>query len=210
MGGCRRCNGEGSDGYECDGALFEKECPDCDGTGFDVERGRAVMEKCPKCGEDAYGFIDASGAGVYKCGSTDEGFDPEHPEPFVSNFCLRRQLAQSDEKRAELKAEYDLLLGQLAAANERVGELERALGVRPEVAAFAAAMEAKLKENDHKGGWSDCDKHWLMDRLYEEADELCGAVNRGVASEIEREAADVANFAMMIFDIARNALGGGK
>lgn len=147
------------------------------------------MDRCPKCGEDAYGFTDASGAAIYKCGSTDQGFDPEHPEPFVSVLCLRRQLA---------------------ASQQRVVGLEKALGVRPEVAAFAVAMEGKLKENDHKGGWSDCDKHWLMDRLYDEADELCGAVNRGVASEIEGEAADVANFAMMIHDISRKALGGGK
>lgn len=95
---------------------------------------------------------------------------------------------------------------QLAAANERAEKLEAALGVRGDVAVFAAAMESKLKLNDHKGGWSDCDKHWLMTRLYEEADELCDAVNRGVGTEIQGEAADVANFAMMIYVHARKAL----
>ena len=60
---------------------------------------------CPRCGEDAYGFIDASGAGIYKCGSTDAGFDPEHPAPYVTNDCLMRQLAQRNEQIALLKAD---------------------------------------------------------------------------------------------------------
>lgn len=94
------------------------------------------MGRCPKCGADAYGFIDASGAGIYKCGSTDEGFDPEHPEPFVSDLCLRRQLAAANERVAELAElwkivkdealdEYAVTLPHVAMA---VSAIDRILG----------------------------------------------------------------------------------
>lgn len=96
------------------------------------------------------------------------------------------------------------------------------LTLRPEVAAFAQAMEAKLRENDHKGrvGWKGEDTNWLLRRLREETDELASVVARqaiGAAQytgeaaqnerrdwyrpEVTREAADVANFAMMIADV---------
>ena len=70
---------------------------------------------------------------------------------------------------------------------------------------FAEQMEAKLRENDHKGGWENCSLDWLVGRLYREAKELWIEVDRVVPEpeRIIREAADVANFAMMIADIAR-------
>lgn len=37
--------------------------------------------------------------------------------------------------------------------------------VRPEVAAFAIAMERKLRKNDHKGGWQDDAPEALLARL---------------------------------------------
>ncbi len=82
--------------------------------------------------------------------------------------------------------------------------------VRPEVAAFALLMEAKLREKDHRGGWDECTTAWLMSRLREEAKELAGELSRRTdfdgeedrwARLIGREAADVANFAMMIADV---------
>ncbi len=125
------------------------------------------------------------------------------------------------------------------------------LELRPEVAAFAQLMEKALRENDYKGGWSDCEPAALLRRLREESIELDHALsqahdrvwrdwdpeahkadatshrqvtvsyvpNRGWlctdicspkvfqpdADAIERigeEAADVANFAMMIADNA--------
>lgn len=81
---------------------------------------------------------------------------------------------------------------------------------RPEVEAFADLMEAQLRANDHKGGWKACDPHWLHDRLLEEAAELQdagqwktdgGPSQGGYGRAVAREAADVANFAMMIADV---------
>ena len=94
-----------------------------------------------------------------------------------------------------------------------------ALGVegwRPEVRAFADLMEAKLRENDHKAGWKGEDASDLFPRIAEEADELWRAMVRhskrlswgdawvmetDTVERIGREAADVANFAMMIADV---------
>lgn len=87
------------------------------------------------------------------------------------------------------------------------------LQLRPEVQRFAEAMERQLQANDHKGGWSDEELPWLFERLKQETDELLAVVKsadivlrhgnlddyrRFDFSELHREAADVANFAMMI------------
>lgn len=86
--------------------------------------------------------------------------------------------------------------------------------LRPEVEAFARLMELKLRENDHKGGWRhDCVGD-LLQLLREEAAELKEALRSRVnlvnvppaldregRALIGREAADVANFAMMIADV---------
>lgn len=79
-------------------------------------------------------------------------------------------------------------------------------GVRPVVAAFALAMEERLRANDHKGGWEQDSAISLLGRIFEETIELKRAVageggdKREWATRIRREAADVANFAMMIAD----------
>jgi NTP pyrophosphatase (non-canonical NTP hydrolase) len=70
--------------------------------------------------------------------------------------------------------------------------------------AFAQEMETRLRANDHKGGWADCDFPYLIRRIREETDELADTM-RDVGglydyAEIRREAADVANFAMMVAD----------
>lgn len=88
---------------------------------------------------------------------------------------------------------------------------------RPEVAAFADAMETKLRANEHKGGWKYMHPHDLLDRLREETRELKIAADIACVRMAERpdlpdharvyvdrvrgEAADVANFAMMIADV---------
>lgn len=82
-----------------------------------------------------------------------------------------------------------------------------ALTLRPEVAAFAAAMEAQLRKHDGARGvrgWANAYHGWLMDRLREEVDELDGVLLRVFKPgppEVLPEAADVANFAMMIADV---------
>jgi NTP pyrophosphatase (non-canonical NTP hydrolase) len=58
-------------------------------------------------------------------------------------------------------------------------------------------MEQKLRENSHKAHWRDCSREWLMSRLLDEVEELRAAVT---SEDVAREAADVANFAMMIAD----------
>ncbi len=73
---------------------------------------------------------------------------------------------------------------------------------RPCVVSFAAQMEKKLLDNDFKGGWSDSDVEYLIERLRDEVDELEKAVysESKTGKEITLEAADVANYSMMIAD----------
>ena len=82
---------------------------------------------------------------------------------------------------------------------------------RAEVSAMAALMEAKLRENDAKkgkAGWKGEDPQWLHQMLLTETEELLEAILQFEASPNDdalrlaavREAADVANFAMMIAD----------
>lgn len=84
---------------------------------------------------------------------------------------------------------------------------------RESVQWFAEQMEIKLRENDHKGGWDNCGIFWLLNQLVKEVKELSDAMNSGHNSEsgldlknIIREASDVANFAMMIADKAKQRL----
>lgn len=76
---------------------------------------------------------------------------------------------------------------------------------RESVQWFAEVMENKLRENDHKGGWDECNIDWLIHRLYQEAEELWREVrsNDKNYQNIISESADVADFAMMIADKAR-------
>ena len=79
--------------------------------------------------------------------------------------------------------------------------------LRPEVQKFAEAMELKLRENDHKGGWKKCKAADLFLRASEEfreADEelalyLCEGYKD--PRRALRELADTANFLMMVADI---------
>jgi NTP pyrophosphatase (non-canonical NTP hydrolase) len=90
----------------------------------------------------------------------------------------------------------------LSAAERQALREQLSIIVRPEVAAFALAMEDKLRKNDHKGGWKDCTKQYMAMRLTQEREELRNAIQRGDPPEqIMKEAADVANFAMMVADI---------
>lgn len=73
---------------------------------------------------------------------------------------------------------------------------------RPEVLAFANVMEAKLKENDFKGGWQGENNQWIVEKLAEEVGELKDelAKDSPLASRVVAEAADVANIAMFAAD----------
>jgi hypothetical protein len=138
---------------------------------------------------------------------------------FLSNALAtsREQTAAVERERDELQRRYNDACNasqknaqERNAAEREVSKLREAL--RPEVAAFARLMEQKLRENDHKGGWDQESKHWLLGRLKEETSELDNAIcdwactkigsqgEREATVVVGREAADVANFAMMIAD----------
>lgn len=79
--------------------------------------------------------------------------------------------------------------------------------LRPAVRKFAEAMERKLQEHDHdrgEDGWLADDPASLLPRIEEELEELKDACSPWHFSQAERardEAVDVANFAMMIYDV---------
>jgi len=76
----------------------------------------------------------------------------------------------------------------------------------PTVLEFAERMERKLAQNRHKGdreGWLKDDLSSLIARLHDEYTELIVALDEGLPAErIADEAADIANFAMMVADHA--------
>jgi hypothetical protein len=80
---------------------------------------------------------------------------------------------------------------------------------RPEVQKFARIMEYKLRLNDYKGGWKDCDSFFLFDKLNEEVEELERElfVDDSIDDppydpvNVSLEAADVGNVAMMLIDL---------
>ena len=78
---------------------------------------------------------------------------------------------------------------------------DRILGLGDSLASFVQVMEEKLRANAHKGGWRACTMGYLLRRLGEETAELRRAIKAGKPrAEVVREAADVANFCMMIAD----------
>lgn len=70
--------------------------------------------------------------------------------------------------------------------------------MRHEVKTFAQCMEHKLKKNDHKGGWENVSNEKLFELLRQEVDELEKAMQNEPELNSVFEAADIANFAMMI------------
>jgi NTP pyrophosphatase (non-canonical NTP hydrolase) len=71
-----------------------------------------------------------------------------------------------------------------------------------ELKQFVDAMRYKLKKNAHKGKWEDLDLPTAIQRLKDEVAELEEATSRDSSIEVILEAADVANFAMMVCNIA--------
>lgn len=143
---------------------------------------------------------------------------------------LRARVDELTRERDEARDKARAALGgrrstdALAATSKEDGNATPASTTWPWVLAFAHEMERKLSENRHKGdrdGWAHADALELMSRLRDEVDELHDAICRpegdqcGCRSvsecyhsqsydehEVVSEAADVANFAMMIADVA--------
>lgn len=108
------------------------------------------------------------------------------------------------EVQLRLDADGHALLKRLEALNIIGVEIARNSPTWPYVLAFARLMEGKLDRNRHKGnaeGWRKDTAQALFKRLDEEVAELKLTWKMGELEEIPGEAADVANFAMMIADI---------
>lgn len=71
---------------------------------------------------------------------------------------------------------------------------------------FAGQMAAKLEINSHKRGWNGLSERWILNRIRQELGELQRAVAAESGENIIREAADVANFCMMIANTQREAV----
>jgi len=80
--------------------------------------------------------------------------------------------------------------------------------MRAQVEWFAELMEKQLSKNDYKGGWevSNCSLEYLYLRLMEELGELASIRAGSANGDTVKEAADVANFAMMIADRVAHAV----
>lgn len=71
---------------------------------------------------------------------------------------------------------------------------------------FSRQMEERLRQNDHKSGWQHDNWDALIRRLREETEELIDACRDMGPNSVVRECADIANFAMMIADNARQEM----
>lgn len=74
---------------------------------------------------------------------------------------------------------------------------------RPAVQRFAQAMERKLRQNDDREGWEGCSYFYLLSMMEREVKEVRESLVDQDPKEAQLEAADVANFAMMIYDNLR-------
>lgn len=68
---------------------------------------------------------------------------------------------------------------------------------------FVSSMVAKLHKHRDKGHWEEVDIPGALNRMHEEIDELEAAIADSDYIEIHREAADVANFALILSSIQR-------
>lgn len=106
-------------------------------------------------------------------------------------------------EQADLSVENQKLRDELASERGRL---------RPPLRWFVEQMEHKLAGNDHKGGWDKESLQHLYDRLVEESRELKKEMHKVKSLDepsallllnIISEAADVANFSMMIADVVQ-------
>ncbi|MEF2243988.1 hypothetical protein [Paenibacillus sp. IITD108] len=142
----------------------------------------------------------------------------QHAKTAAENVLLRGEAARL---RSALERIHYLVLTDLDVFEKLVKQIttEALSGdtepvgaqIRETVQWFAEQMEMKLRENDHKGGWEECSLDWLYSRLCQETKELWRSIDHpSTYNMVALEAADVANFAMMIADIARKLAGSNK
>jgi len=115
----------------------------------------------------------------------------------MARSAFRENGYDGEDKLSESLAAADRLEAQLSAQQQPI---------RREVRNMCEQMEVRLRANDHKGGWHNMSWEHLLDLLKEEVAELEECFDTGsgkVVTEpahITAEAADVANFAMMLMD----------
>ena len=122
----------------------------------------------------------------------------------VADLKIALDAANKARQKAEARLASAVAHLDLYAATDQL-----VMAVRPEVRAFALAMEAKLRENDHKGGWQKMGWLECYQAMREEAKELHGACSEWQEAansipfrkHIIREACDVANYAMFVCDV---------
>ena len=76
--------------------------------------------------------------------------------------------------------------------------------IRGDLLRFAFAQESVLQENDGKSHWSHETVGYLLGRASDELGELRRAIKNKDVKKIRKEACDLGNFAMMIYDVADN------
>lgn len=73
--------------------------------------------------------------------------------------------------------------------------------LRPELAAFAKAMESRLKENSHRGDWRTYNFYYLAARLTTNLGHMIRVFQADKPEAILNSAADTADYALMISDL---------
>lgn len=158
-----------------------------------------ALKPCPFCGSPARLVEDSDHHGKWfnlGCGSD----VPDQGEPCPAHYAF---YTCDPSEKANAVTAWNTRVPPPSASVEA-----EPVAWRPEVIAFATLMEQQLRENDWKGGWRGVPEYELLGRLKEETEELCDALTRRATltgerliENVGREAADVANFAMMIADV---------
>jgi hypothetical protein len=72
--------------------------------------------------------------------------------------------------------------------------------VREPVKKFAIAMEQRLRKNDWKIPWSTLSRTILLNEIVHQVISVTNGVHARDSKKICKESADIANFAMMMYD----------
>lgn len=180
------------------------------------ERAHAALEATMRRADEAQARVDdydsrmtAARNALTRAGVPDVEEAPNHP--LLGDVRRSLDVAERIDMLVQtFKDARAILAGALEDAVERAVKAEKerdeldstaSFVLRPEVAAFAMLMEERLLLNDHKAGWKNDDLLALVARLHDETSKL---VRRawGSRPKIGGDAADVANFAMMIADVS--------
>jgi len=122
---------------------------------------------------------------------------------------LREQFVDAMRVINDLRADLERVTGErdeaVAECEKLRKDAERWRSLREPVRLFATVMEGKLRQHDAHRQWDDSDVDWLRDRVNVELSELDEALELILTKhgpvDCAREAADVANYLMMIADV---------